>query len=496
MDHIVLLVHKIFTITIPKPDNEEEKWPGNTVKIGQEIKCYITQIDKTNKLLFICATLNSDYLQGCRLPETFNIFNTGIDIKNNINGSKEINGSNITVLEDNDEETHVVIKIENHDPEEHIQEDAKSDNHLQIHNDDTDSYNNTNPIEYTESRKRKKRKCSETDITLEPEKKKKKKHVKKSKESDLETGNEEKMINNTTNIIHYNKCHKEEQQDNKKHKKNKKEPVTFECTTKTSDSEPEDYVEIKEEKPDVVTLHKTINENMEPQDLDDHMITEICIKTENSNKEKKKKSKKYDKTLRNIGSESETKIKSENETTNIFKMEKHNNEGTEDEEQIKYIKHNILESDNSSSLSSRDRISKKRKTDIYVENFDKEKKKAKKREKTSRNTDSEFEVKIESEDKTTNDTSKHNDEDTENEEQMKHMKNILQSDVFSNTSDHEHVSKKRKTNIDVKTELDIFVDTSDYEHVSKKRKKSKKSPKVSPDSKLKQHVKIKEEESD
>ncbi|XP_032685433.1 DNA-directed RNA polymerase I subunit RPA43-like [Odontomachus brunneus] len=361
LDHIVLLVHKVFTVTIPKPDNEEEEWLGNTVEIGQEIKCSVTHIDKNAKIPFICATLNTDYLQNCRLPEIFNISDTGINIKNNINGMKMINGSNVTTSEDNDKETHIKIKIEHSDSEAYTQKNIGSNYKLQ-NNDDTDLYNNTNPTEHMESRKRKKRERSETDTTSEPEKKKKKKHVKKSRESDSEsmymTENEESIFNNTTNTVHSIKCPKEEQQNSKKHKKSKKVSMIM------SDSEPEDYViKIKEEKPDPVILDKLINENMgisssnknmEIQNLDEHMKSDLCIKIEDSEKDKRK-SKKHKKTHRN--SESEIKIKSEGKIINISPVKKHYNE---DEEQLQHTEH-MSASNISSSISDHEDVSKKQK---------------------------------------------------------------------------------------------------------------------------------------
>ncbi|KAL6429312.1 hypothetical protein ACFW04_008192 [Cataglyphis niger] len=71
LDHIVVLVHKIYTISIPKPDNIEE-WLGDLVEIGQEIRCCVNQVNYKSKPPFICASLNSDYLQGCRLSESIN----------------------------------------------------------------------------------------------------------------------------------------------------------------------------------------------------------------------------------------------------------------------------------------------------------------------------------------------------------------------------------------------------------------------------------------
>lgn len=162
LDHIVVLVHKIFTVTIPKPDNMEEKWLGDTVEIGQEVKCCVTQIDRSTKLPSICATLNTDYSQGCKLSETFNnITDTNTNIENNIKNIKAMaNGSNVTGLEDDatfNEETLVMIKIE---------ADSEDCNNTSLSE-------NTDPIK-KESRKRKKRNCSETEATLEPERKRSK----------------------------------------------------------------------------------------------------------------------------------------------------------------------------------------------------------------------------------------------------------------------------------------------------------------------------------
>ncbi|XP_011691190.1 PREDICTED: uncharacterized protein LOC105452066 [Wasmannia auropunctata] len=71
LDHIIMLVHKTYTVSIPKPDDTEE-WPGDSVEIGQEVKCCVSQIDNKNRPAFICGTLRSDYLQGCRLPDSIN----------------------------------------------------------------------------------------------------------------------------------------------------------------------------------------------------------------------------------------------------------------------------------------------------------------------------------------------------------------------------------------------------------------------------------------
>ncbi|KYN22505.1 hypothetical protein ALC57_05092 [Trachymyrmex cornetzi] len=76
LDYIVILVHKIYTVSIPKPDNTEQ-WLGESVEIGQEIRCCVTQLHHKSKPPFICASLKSDYSQGCRLSES--IINIDVD---------------------------------------------------------------------------------------------------------------------------------------------------------------------------------------------------------------------------------------------------------------------------------------------------------------------------------------------------------------------------------------------------------------------------------
>ncbi|XP_018055134.1 PREDICTED: uncharacterized protein LOC108691756 isoform X2 [Atta colombica] len=76
LDYIVILVHKIYTVSIPKPDNTEQ-WLGESVKISQEVRCCVTQLHHKSKPPFICASLKSDYSQGCRLSES--IINIDVD---------------------------------------------------------------------------------------------------------------------------------------------------------------------------------------------------------------------------------------------------------------------------------------------------------------------------------------------------------------------------------------------------------------------------------
>ncbi|XP_076170031.1 RNA polymerase I subunit F [Ptiloglossa arizonensis] len=69
LDHIGVLVHKAFNVSIPKQD-DEENWLGNNLEIGEEVRFKVTHFDCSSKLPFIRGILNpDDYLQGCRLIE-------------------------------------------------------------------------------------------------------------------------------------------------------------------------------------------------------------------------------------------------------------------------------------------------------------------------------------------------------------------------------------------------------------------------------------------
>lgn len=59
LDHIGILVHKAFNVSIPKPDNEEN-WSGDNLEIGQEVRFQVTLLDFTSKLPFIRGVLNSE----------------------------------------------------------------------------------------------------------------------------------------------------------------------------------------------------------------------------------------------------------------------------------------------------------------------------------------------------------------------------------------------------------------------------------------------------
>lgn len=71
-NHIGILVHKAFNVSVPKPDrNEQEEaedvgenhkeWPGDKVKVGQEVKFTLDKIDYKSRLPYIRGSLHEEY---------------------------------------------------------------------------------------------------------------------------------------------------------------------------------------------------------------------------------------------------------------------------------------------------------------------------------------------------------------------------------------------------------------------------------------------------
>ena len=59
LDHIGLLVHKAFNVSIPKEDGDED-WPGDDLAIGQDVRFVVTCLDITSGLPYIRGALNAD----------------------------------------------------------------------------------------------------------------------------------------------------------------------------------------------------------------------------------------------------------------------------------------------------------------------------------------------------------------------------------------------------------------------------------------------------
>lgn len=60
-NHIAVLVHRVFIASIPQPEDEED-WPGNNVKMGQEIKFTVNQVDFSSKLPYIRGVLYEEWV--------------------------------------------------------------------------------------------------------------------------------------------------------------------------------------------------------------------------------------------------------------------------------------------------------------------------------------------------------------------------------------------------------------------------------------------------
>lgn len=56
-DHVGCLVHRLFNISVPKPDNEED-WVGYLTEIGQEVVLNVTFIDLESRLPYIRAKID------------------------------------------------------------------------------------------------------------------------------------------------------------------------------------------------------------------------------------------------------------------------------------------------------------------------------------------------------------------------------------------------------------------------------------------------------
>ncbi|XP_071566651.1 uncharacterized protein Polr1f [Temnothorax nylanderi] len=438
-DHIVVLVHKIYTVSIPKPDDTEE-WIGESVEIGQEVKCCVTQINNRSKPPFICATLRSDYSQGCRLSESIinNIdsvdsaiesMNSTIKVDVSANGVPEDgsvseterkkhrkkhkksreNYSSIVCKVDNESESNDnlgndisrIVKSEKK-PHHHSMQDTMLNTDDSLNNLEVDNSSkkhkkskktsklllNDDTIldEAAQSRKAVKRENSiPLDSITETETKKRKKHAKKSKEFDSE--NEEKLIN-TENITF--RCIKSErvehldsvsETETKKRKKRAKK-------SRVLDSENEEKVTNNTEN----TISRTIKSEKEDQHMDKkHIISNADHSSSNLKDSVSKKHKKHKKTSMKISdSESEghfVKIKIEKQDPIVERI-------------INESQTSCNETQNVQNLSENSEMPEfiKREVSIEYDSFEKERKKSSKKH-TVTSTDSQLKsIKIKTED--------------------------------------------------------------------------------------------------
>ena len=59
INHIGVLVHKTFNISILKPEDDEE-WPGDNVRPGQEVRFTLTEINYISKIPFFRGVLKEE----------------------------------------------------------------------------------------------------------------------------------------------------------------------------------------------------------------------------------------------------------------------------------------------------------------------------------------------------------------------------------------------------------------------------------------------------
>lgn len=454
LDHIVVLVHKIYTISIPKPDDTEE-WIGDSVEVGQEIRCCISQINNKSKPPFIRATLNSDYLQGCRLSDSIIIHNMENVIESdNLNSTIKIEKTNDEISENN--------TISEKEKKKHRKK------HKKLY--DIDTFKN---IKYEEN--------INTDSTIEGL-------------------NENSMIENSINEDD-TVSDEEKKKHRKKHKKSREIALESFSTNQTkaessNNTENDTYRYIKHE------INGNTDNVIKDQNLNSVKIDTSTNQTlENdiiSEKEKRKSQKKHRKShasdLESIFEDKKGIIlnsNTENNNTHInIKCEDNTNSAIESHN-LKYLNSNI-KIDSSMNGISDDTFS------------DREKKKFRKKHKKSReidtesisenkdeiklnyNTDSNINKNIQCEDNIHN---TNNAIENHNLERVIKIENLTSGISEEITFDREKTKhrKKRKRSRETDTETET---ASDYLEKCKKRKKTSTSPD------LKTYVKIKTEKFD
>ncbi|GAB1859408.1 DNA-directed RNA polymerase I subunit RPA43 [Camponotus japonicus] len=464
LDHIVVLVHKIYTISIPKPDNEEE-WIGDSVEVGQEIRCCINQVDNKCKPPFIRATLNSDYLQGCRLSDSIIIHNME-NITDMVNDTESHNLNSIIKIEKTNDEISENDSISEKEKKKHRKKHKKSR--------DIDAYKN---IKYEDNN---------TDSTIEGL-----------------NENSTVIIENSINKEDDTVSDKEKKKHRKKHKKSHEiasESFFIDQTKAESSNNTENdtYRYIKYEinsNTDSITESQNLNSTVKintsiNQTLENNTISE---------KEKRKYKKKHKKSH---ASDLESTSEDKNETTlnsNIhinIKCEDnvHNTNGAIESYNLEYLNNNAIKIDSWNGISD----------DAFS---DKEKKKFRKKHKNSReidpesisenkneiksnynNTDSSIHKNIKCEDNIHNTNSAIENHNLDRVIKIENLTSGISEDATFDREKTKH-RKKRKKSRETDTENET---ASDYLERCKKRKKTS----TSPDSELKTPIKIKTEKFD
>ncbi|XP_072763926.1 uncharacterized protein Polr1f [Anoplolepis gracilipes] len=348
LDHIVVLVHKIYTVSIPKPDNTEE-WLGDSVEIGQEIRCCVSQIDNKSKPPFIRAALNSDYLQGCRLSESINIEN--VNENHNLDSTIKIEKTNGEISEEDISDKERKKHRKKHKKSREIDtknikyEDSNMDNTIERHKANVKIDDSIN---------------EEEGIVSDKEKKKHRKKHKKSREIDSESFfmnqvKDESNNNAGNDIYRYIKCEINDDTDN------------------------------IIENPNLNNYIKIDQTSTDQEILEDNAISE---------KEKRKNRKKHKKSLESdLESISENNNASQSFFTNQIKDESSNNAGNDI---YRYIKgeingdtDNVIENPNLKNSIKIDQTSTDQK--ILEDNAISEKEKRKNRKKHKKSLESDLE---------------------------------------------------------------------------------------------------------
>ncbi|CAL1682214.1 unnamed protein product [Lasius platythorax] len=456
LDHIVVLVHKIYTISIPKPDSMEE-WLGDSVEIGQEIRCCVNQVNNKSKPPFICATLNSDYLQGCRLSESINNMED-VTESHNLNGTIKIEKTNDEISEDNAISDKERKKHRKKHKKSHEIDTFKNIKYEDNNTDSTIERHNVNSIVKVDNS------INEEDDTIsDKEKKKHRKKHKKSREiaseSFFKDQTEAESSNNTGNDIYRN----------------------IKCESNANDNK------------DSIIESQNLNSTIKIDSSNNQVLENDAISEKEERKYRKKHKKSHESDLESTF-EDKNKITLNNTETDIYiKCEDNiNNTNSAIEScnlnsstiKIDSSINRILEDDAVSDKEKKKYRKKHRKSrEIDIESTSEDKNDIK----LNNNTGSNIHKNIKCEDNIHNTNSAIENHNLDRVIKIENLTSKISEDVTSDRERSKH-RKKRKKSLETDTENEA---ASDYLEGCKKRKKS-----ILSDSESKTHITIKTEKFD
>lgn len=456
MDHIVVLVHKIYTISIPKPDSME-KWLGDSVEIGQEIRCCVNQINNKSKPPFICATLNSDYLQGCRLSESINNMEDATE-SHNLNGTIKIEKTNDEISEDNAISDKERKKHRKKHKKSHEIDTFKNIKYEDSNTDSTIERHNVNSIVKVDNS------INEEDDTIsDKDKKKHRKKHKKSREiaseSFFKDQTEAESSNNTGNDIYRN----------------------IKCESNANDNK------------DSIIESQNLNSTIKIDSSNNQVLENDAISEKEERKYRKKHKKSHESDLESTF-EDKNKITLNNTESDIYiKCEDNiNNTNSTIEScnlnsstiKIDSSINRILEDDAVSDKEKKKYRKKHRKSrEIDIESTSEDKNDIK----LNNNTGSNIHRNIKCEDNIYNTNSAIENHNLDRVIKIENLTSKISEDVTSDRERNKH-RKKRKKSLETDTENEA---ASDYLEGCKKRKKS-----ILSDSESKTHITIKTEKFD